>query len=145
MANIFDEYNLLATLAGLLAGFSLTGVIELLEAVPGRKLGTVAITLFLLSTLMFVYTLFASAMLSVASLTVEIRQLGYLPALDQIANTSLMIFIVGIALFLSGIALVGWLRSRVVGIITTTGVVVTVCAILSTLVWVVMALPPMPN
>lgn len=136
----FTEYTVIATLAGLLAGFSLAGVIELLEFAQEKKLATVSIIVFSIASLTFMYSLFTFVTLSLASLVPETD----FSKLDPIAASAFVVSVLGILLFLAGIALVGWLRSRITGIITTIGVLVTSCALLSTLVAIIMAVPPAP-
>ncbi|HQJ51446.1 MAG TPA: hypothetical protein PKW05_06685 [Anaerolineae bacterium] len=101
-----------AFLTSLLAGFALTAASELVGLGTRARLATVAIALFLLSPLLsVVYTC-----LSVMVLARLLAPPGYLSASEEWVTHLLggigVLPFAGVMLFLTGIGLVGWLRSR---------------------------------
>ncbi len=123
LENLLQEYNQIATLAGILAGFAFSAVIQLLSTdKPGRMMTTVII-LFSVSATMFLFTLFAFVIGSaaIAEINREISELNVWIAFAFIVS------IVGLNFFLLGVGLTGWLRSRVTGIITSLAALITFC------------------
>ncbi|GAB4494511.1 MAG: hypothetical protein OHK0010_29330 [Anaerolineales bacterium] len=123
LENLLQEYNQIATLAGILAGFAFSAVIQLLSTdKPGRMMTTVII-LFSVSATMFLFTLFAFVIGSaaIAEINREISELNGWIAFAFIVS------IVGLNFFLLGVGLTGWLRSRVTGIITSLAALITFC------------------
>lgn len=64
--NLLQQYNQLATLAGILAGFAFSAVIQLLSVDKPGKLMTTVIIIFSVSATMFLFTLFSFAMSAAA-------------------------------------------------------------------------------
>jgi hypothetical protein len=54
--NLLQEINLVATLAGILAGFAFSAVIQLLGSNPNSRLTSLTVMLFTFATLIFLYT-----------------------------------------------------------------------------------------
>lgn len=133
--NYLAEAGALATLAGLLAGFGLTAVIQFLALDNKTKLVTVSIIVFSASTVMFTYSLIVSILMFAAT-----AELDRIP--DELDNLSLWAFLIligAIFVFLSGIGLAGWIRSRTTGIITTIFSIISICLTASAL-WSVISL-----
>jgi len=133
--NYLAEAGALATLAGLLAGFGLTAVIQFLALDNKTKLVTASIVVFSASTVMFTYSLIVSILMFAAT-----AELDRIP--DELDNLSLWAFLIligAIFVFLSGIGLAGWIRSRITGIITTIFSIISICLTASAL-WSVISL-----
>jgi hypothetical protein len=133
--NYLAEAGALATLAGLLAGFGLSAVIQFLVMEHQTRLVTAAIIVFSTSTVMFVYALIVSIMLFAAA-----AELNRVPTeREGLSIWAFLVLIGAIFVFLGGIGLTGWIRSRIAGILTTTFAVITMCLTASAL-WSVLSL-----
>lgn len=123
--NILQEYNQIATLAGILAGFAFSAVIQLLSVDRPGRLMTAVLIIFSLSSMMFLFTLFAFVLnaSAIAELDKEVEELSGWSAI------AFVIAMLGLYLFLFGVGLTGWLRSRVTGILTTLAAVITFCLV----------------
>lgn len=123
--NILQEYNQIATLAGILAGFAFSAVIQLLSVDRPGRLMTAVLIIFSLSSMMFLFTLFAFVLnaSAIAELEKEVEELSGWSAI------AFVIAMLGLYLFLFGVGLTGWLRSRVTGILTTLAAVITFCLV----------------
>jgi cytochrome b561 len=121
--NILQEVNQIATLAGILAGFAFSAVVQLLASDRPGKLPTITIVIFTLSTLMFLFTIFAFVMIGAA--TAELNQ--EIKELDSLGGWAFMIAFFGLILFLFGVGLTGWIRSTVTGIATSIFSLLTFC------------------
>jgi hypothetical protein len=133
--NYLAEAGALATLAGLLAGFGLSAVIQFLVMEHQTRLVTSAIIVFSTSTVMFVYALIVSIMLFAAA-----AELNRVPTeREGLSIWAFLVLIGAIFVFLGGIGLTGWIRSRIAGILTTTFAVITMCLTASAL-WSVLSL-----
>jgi hypothetical protein len=125
LENYLAEAGALAGLAGVLAGFSLAAVVQLLASNDSRKLGTAGIVVFSASSVMFLYSLIVSVLSFSAA-----AELNRVPTeLDNINMVALLILFAAIYVFVGGVGLAGWLRSRVAGILTTTFAVISACLI----------------
>lgn len=133
--NYLAEAGALATLAGLLAGFGLSAVIQFLVMEHQTRLVTAAIIVFSTSTVMFIYALIVSIMLFAAA-----AELNRVPTeREGLSVWAFLVLIGAIFVFLGGIGLTGWIRSRIAGILTTTFSVITMCLTASAL-WSVVTL-----
>ena len=123
--NYLAELGALAGLAGIMAGFSLAAVIQLLTASNGGKLVTAGIVVFAAASVMFLYSLIVSILsLSAAA------ELAQVPTkLDNLNTGSLLIMFGAIYVFISGIGMAGWMRSRIAGILTTVFAIISFCLI----------------
>lgn len=123
--NYLAELGALAGLAGIMAGFSLAAVIQLLTASNGGKLVTAGIVVFAAASVMFLYSLIVSILsLSAAA------ELAQVPTkLDNLNTWSLLIMFGAIYVFVAGIGMAGWMRSRIAGILTTVFAVISFCLI----------------
>ena len=133
--NYLAEAGALATLAGLLAGFGVSAVIQFLAMENKSKLVTASIVTFSTSTVMFLYSLIVSILLFAAA-----AELNRVPTeREGLSLWAFLVLIGAIFVFLGGIGLTGWIRSRTAGIITTTFAVITICLTASAL-WSVISL-----
>lgn len=123
--NYLAEAGALAGLAGVLAGFSLAAVVQLLTANSESKLATAGIVVFSAASVMFLYSLLVSVLSFSAA-----AELNSIPArLDNLNIGALLILFGAIYIFIVGIGMAGWMRSRVAGILTTVFAVISVCMI----------------
>ena len=110
-------------LAGLLAGFGVSAVIQFLTMENRSRMVTAAIITFSTSTVMFLYSLIVCILLFAAA-----AELGRVPTEKEGLSIWAFLVLVGaIFVFLAGIGIAGWIRSRTTGIITTTMAVITMC------------------
>jgi hypothetical protein len=123
--NYLAEAAALAGLSGIMAGFSLAAVIQLLTASNGGKLGTAGIVVFSAAAVMFLYSLIV-AVLSLAAAA----ELNRIPDELTNLNTGALLIVFGaIYVFIGGIGMAGWMRSRIAGILTTILAVISSCLI----------------
>ena len=133
--NYLAEAGALATLAGLLAGFGVSAVIQFLVMENKNKLVTASIITFSTSTVMFLYSLIVSILLFAAA-----AELNRVPTeRDGLSTWAFLVMVGAIFVFLAGIGLIGWVRSRIAGIITTAFATITMCLTASAL-WSVISL-----
>ena len=123
-----------AFLTSVLAGFALTAAIELVGLGKRARLATFAIALFLLSSLLSV----VCTCLFVMVLASLLAPPGYPSASEKwvthLLGGSGVLPFAGVVLFLMGIGLVGWLRSRALGAFTTLTAGLSLC-LLVYLMW----------
>jgi len=135
--NYLAEAGALATLAGLLAGFGVSAVIQFLAMENKSKLVTASIVTFSASTVMFLYSIIVSILLFAAA-----AELNRVPTeRDGLSTWAFLVMVGAIFVFLGGIGLTGWIRSRTAGIITTAFAIITMCLTASAL-WSVFSLFP---
>jgi hypothetical protein len=116
IVEIFRQYSFLSSV---LAGFAITVAIELVALGRKGRVASSAIAMFLLSAVVSVVATFVFVL-------VMTGMIGP-PGFPRPSQAWIMHFVGGIGvlplggliLFLVGIALVGWLRSRALGILTT--------------------------
>lgn len=123
--NYLAEAGALAGLAGVLAGFSLAAVIQLLTSSNGSRLTTAGIVVFSAASVMFLYSLIVAVLSFSAA-----AELNEVPiALDNLNTGALLIMFGAIYVFVSGVGMAGWMRSRVAGILTTIFASISTCLI----------------
>jgi hypothetical protein len=123
--NYLAETAALAGLAGIMAGFSLAAVVQLLTTSSGGKLATAGIVVFAAASVMFLYSLIV-AVLSLSAAA----ELARVPTeLDNLNVGALLILFAAIYVFVGGIGMAGWIRSRTAGILTTAFAVISTCLI----------------
>ncbi len=124
LENYLQEAGALATLSGILAGFAFSAVVQFLTTERQGRLYTALIVVFSLSTLMFLFSLI-TFVLGFATAA----ELNDIPpeSLDWIGLYSFLVLIGALYLFLAGIGMAGWIRSRAAGIATTIFSVITMC------------------
>ena len=121
--NILQEVNQIATLAGILAGFAFAAVVQLLTSNNPGKLTTTIIVIFTLSTLMFLFTIFAFVMIGAA--TAELNR--EIIELEALGGWAFIVAFLGLLLLLFGVGLTGWIRSTVTGIANRSFSLITLC------------------
>lgn len=123
--NYLAEAGAFAGLAGVLAGFSLAAVVQLLSWGNSGKLATAAIVIFSASSVMFLFSLIVSVLSFAAA-----AELNRVPnELDNMNVGAFLILLGAIYLFVIGVGLAGWLRSRTAGILATVFAFISVCLI----------------
>lgn len=123
--NYLAEAAALAGLAGIMAGFSLAAVVQLLPTLSGGRLATAAIVVFSAASVMFLYSLIV-AVLSLSAAA----ELGRIPTeLENLNVGALLIMFAAIYVFIGGIGMAGWMRSRTAGILTSLFGVISACLI----------------
>ncbi len=123
--NYLAEAGALASLAGILAGFSLAAVIQLLTASDRGKLGTAGVVVFSAAAVMFLYSLIV-AVLSFSA-TAELNRVP--TELDNLNTGALLITFAAIYIFIGGVGVAGWMKSRTAGILTTIIAAISICFI----------------
>ena len=123
--NYLAEAGALAGLAGVLAGFSLAAVVQLLTSNNAGKLITAGVVVFSAASVMFLFSLIV-AVLSFAA-AAELNEVPL--ALDNLNVGALLIMFAAIYVFVGGIGMAGWLRSRAAGILTTAFALLSACLI----------------
>ncbi|NCP86727.1 MAG: hypothetical protein CO094_13015 [Anaerolineae bacterium CG_4_9_14_3_um_filter_57_17] len=121
--NILQEANQIATLAGILAGFAFSAVVQLLAGERKGRLTSAVIIIFTLATLMFLFTIFAFVLIGAA--TAELNQ--QIASLDGLGTWAFLVAVIGFVFFLAGVGLSGWIRSTVTGIATSVFALITFC------------------
>ena len=124
LENYLQEAGALATLSGILAGFAFSAVVQFLASEREGKLYTAIIVVFSISTLMFLFSLITFIMGFATA-----AELNDIPpsSLDWIGVYSFLVLIGAVYLFLAGIGMAGWMRSRAAGIATTIFSLITMC------------------
>ncbi len=124
--NYLQETGALATLAGILGGFAFAAVVQFLSSENKSRLVTATIVTFSASTVMFLYALVVFVLLFATT-----AELNSVPTdLDPIGTAALLVLIGAVLVFLGGIALSGWIRSKAAGVATTAFALFTSCLIL---------------
>jgi hypothetical protein len=123
--NYIAETAALAGLAGIMGGFSLAAVVQMLTAGSGGKLATAGIVVFSASSVMFLYAL----IVAVLSLSAAAELARAPTELDNLNIGALLIMFAAIYVFISGVGLAGWIRSRIAGIVTTVFALITMCMV----------------
>jgi hypothetical protein len=123
--NYLAEAGALAGLAGVLAGFSLAAVVQLLTSSNTGRLITAGVVIFSAASVMFLYSLIVAVLSFSAA-----AELNEVPlALDNLNVGALLILFAAIYVFIGGIGMAGWLRSRSAGILTTAFGLFSACLI----------------
>ncbi len=123
--NYLAEGGALAGLAGVLAGFSLAAVIQLLTAGEKGRLATAGIVVFSAASVMFLYSLIVAVLSFSAA-----AELNRIP--DELTNLNTGAFVILLAaiyIFVGGIGMAGWMRSRIAGILTSIFALISFCLI----------------
>lgn len=121
--NYLAEAGALGTLAGVLAGFAISAVIQLLSTNAEGKLTTATILTFAASTVMFLYSL----IVFILTFAATAEQNRIISELDALGSVAVLVMLAAVYVFLAAIGLSGWIRSRTTGIVTTAFAVFTMC------------------
>ena len=121
--NYLAEAGALATLAGVLAGFAISAVIQLLSTNTEGKLVTATIVSFSASTVMFLYSL----IVFVLTFAATAEQNKVLTELDNLGTIAVLVMFGAVYVFLAAIGIAGWIRSRTTGILTSVFAAITMC------------------
>ena len=138
--NYIQEAGAFATLAGILGGFAFSAVVQLLGSERQSKVLTSTIVTFAFSSMMSFY----AVIVFVLALAATAETNSILTRVDQTGNGAMIGLLGGIYVFLAGVALAGWVRSKAAGVATTTFAIITMCLTSIALIQIVMALPPTP-
>lgn len=123
--NYLAEAGALAGLAGVLAGFSLAAVVQLLTSNSSGRLTTAGIVVFSAASVMFLYSLIVAVLSFSAA-----AELNAIPVeLDNLNTGALLIMFGAIYVFVGGIGMAGWMRSRTAGILTSSFALISTCLI----------------
>ena len=123
--NYLAEAGALASLAGILAGFSLAAVIQLLTASDRGKLGTAGVVVFSAAAVMFLYSLIVAVLSFSAA-----AELNRVPTeLDTLNTGALLVTFAATDIFIGGVGVAGWMKSRTAGILTTIIAAIAICFI----------------
>ncbi len=137
LENYLAEAGALAGLTGILAGFAMSAVIQLLTSNSSSKLTTATILVFAAASVMFLFPLIVAVLAFSAA-----AELNAIPdQLDNLTTFATLIMFAAIYVFISGIALAGWIRSRITGIITTLFALITMCLVTYAIYAVVILFP----
>ena len=121
--NYLQEAGALATLSGILAGFSFSAVVQFLSNDRKGRLYTAAIVVFSVTTLMFLFSLIMFILGFAAG-----AELNRVPTeLDNWGTYAVLVMLGAVYVFLGGIGLAGWIRSKAAGIAATAFVLFTIC------------------
>ena len=123
LENYLAEAGALGTLAGVLAGFAISAVIQLLSTNSESRLTSATILTFAASTVMFLYSL----IVFVLTFAAAAEQNRIITELDALGSIAVLVMLGAVYVFLAAIGLTGWIRSRATGAVTTAFAVFTMC------------------
>ncbi len=123
LENYLQEAGALATLSGILAGFAFSAEVQFLSYEKAGRLYTATIVVFSVSTLMFLFALLMFVLGFAAA-----AELNRIPTeLDNWGTYAFLVLLGSAYLFLAGIGLAGWIRSKLAGIAASAFALLTIC------------------
>jgi hypothetical protein len=134
-AEILEVFKQMSFLSSVLAGFAITVAIQLVSVTERKPLVTAAMAVFLISSVVSAVATF----IFVAVMTGVIGPPGFPHPSEAwivhfVGGIGVLPF-AGLILFLAGIGVVGWIRSKPLGIVTTTaallGLALVICILRS--------------
>lgn len=130
-----ELYRQLAFISALIAGFSLTFLVQLLTAESKRRVVSWTIGFSLAATASMIvcalgWTLSAAVVVDPRA---QAQFARWSSSLGLLHHRLSLTFSSGILLFLVGLGLCGWIRSRVVGVVSTTIALIAAAAAIMTL------------
>lgn len=121
--NYLQEAGALATLSGILAGFGISAVVQLLASDRRDRVISATIIIFAASSVMFLYSLIVHILSFAAA-----AELNIMPVqLEGLNVSALLVMFAAVFVFLAGIGTAGWIRSKVTGIFTSVFALVSAC------------------
>lgn len=123
LENYLQEVGAFATLTGIMAGFALSAVIQLLAMHKEGKLITATIIVFATSAMMFLYCL----IVFVLSFAAAAERNTVPTELDNMGTAALLILFLALFDFQAGIGIAGWIRSKVTGVMTSIFALISMC------------------
>jgi hypothetical protein len=123
LENYLQETGAFATLTGIMAGFALSAVIQLLAMHKEGRLITASIVVFATSAMMFLYCLIVFVLLFAAAA----EQNAVPTELDNLGSAALLILFAALFDFEAGVGLAGWIRSKMAGLITSILALISMC------------------
>jgi hypothetical protein len=129
-SDILEVFRQMSFLTSVIAGFAIAVAVELISLPEKKSLVTATTALFLISAVASIVATFIFILVMTAAIGA--------PGFHQPDETWVLHFMGGIGvlplfsilLFLSGIGTVGWIRSKILGIITTTSSIIAFLIIL---------------
>lgn len=136
--NVMQQYALLGTV---LLGFAFTGIVQLLSLNHRRRIVSFTVAVFVVSAAAFIVTDWTCALLLPELLrwqSTPVQEIPYIVIMVtyDLATVAVYSFFTGSCLFIAGVALAGWIRSRFVGMIGTIAIVISFVIVLLTFYWV---------
>jgi hypothetical protein len=132
--NLLEVFKQMSFLSSVLAGFAIAVAVQLLSLPNKKALVTATIAAFLISSALSAAATFVFVMVMIAG----IGSPGFATLngawIARFAGGIGVIPFAALVLFLLGIALVGWIRSKVLGAITTTAAILASALVLYVLV-----------
>jgi hypothetical protein len=131
--------NSSAFLASILAGFAVAASVQLISMSDSRRAAFWATTAFILSAAILLAATSATALILMRW---EYWQQVTLPqeSLKRIVQMRLLVsrfLVAGLMLFLTGLGIAGWIRSRAVGLVSTGAAIVTALIV----IWLIKVVP----
>ena len=146
METHLDALRQFATFIGVLAGFSFTALLQLVSLNDRRRIVGATASTFALATCILLYSLvgfFLSALQLGAAMKSAFADQTSVALVSYSVVLSIMCLL-GIVVLLLGVALAGWIRSRLVGIISTAFAILAFFGMVM-IVRFLMALPQGPS
>jgi hypothetical protein len=116
-------------ISGLMAGFSLSVAVQIFRSRTAGPLATTCFVLFTVTSLLFLLALYIDVALSLRTAGIEQFPPDVLKKITDIRTIGTSAATIALFLFVTSIGLIGWLQSRIAGIITAVVALLTVIVI----------------